>query len=190
MMNRRVLYTRLRAALVLYTCSAGMVSANAATQPAPLDPGARVQVGFSPAGTAQQTVLDAIASARQEVLVAAFNFTSRPVAKALLDAKKRGVEVRVVADKKANSNYTAVTYLANQGVAVALNDNYKYMHQKFLVVDGQSVETGSFNYSAGAAKSSNAENVIWLINVPSVAAQYRQEFVRLWQESTPLSPRY
>jgi phosphatidylserine/phosphatidylglycerophosphate/cardiolipin synthase-like enzyme len=58
-----------------------------------------------------------------------------------------------------------------------------------MVIDGDAVETGSFNYSAGAADR-NAENVIWLSGVPDVAAQYRQEFSRLWQESEPLPPRY
>lgn len=162
----------------------------AATAGAPaFDTQARVQVGFSPAGTAQQTVLDAISSARHEILVAAFNFPSKPVSQALTAAKQRGVDVRVVADKKANSHYTAVTYLANQGVPVMLNDRYSYMHNKFMVIDGNAVETGSFNYSAGAAMH-NAENVLWLRNVPDVAAQYRQEFLRLWQESEPLAPRY
>lgn len=155
----------------------------------PVSTGAHVQVGFSPGNTAQQTVISAIRSAREEILVAAFNFTSKPVASELVDASKRGVIVKVVADAKANDRYTSITFLANQGIPIAVNSRYSYMHNKFMVIDGNSVETGSFNYSAGA-DNRNAENVIWLTGVPDVAAQYRQEFARLWQESESLPPRY
>lgn len=148
-----------------------------------------IEVGFSPDGSSLNVVLNAINSANKELLMAAFNFTSRPISEALMKAKARGVDVRVIADRKANSNYSAVTYLANHGVHVSLNDNYAYFHNKFIVIDGNSVETGSFNYTKGAAEK-NAENVIWLRDYPDVAAKYRGEFVRLWQQSQSLKPAY
>lgn len=148
-----------------------------------------IEVGFSPDGSSLNVVLDAINSADKEILMAAFNFTSRPVSEALMNAKARGVDVRVIADRKANSNYSAVTYLANHGVHVSLNDRYAYFHDKFLVIDGKSVETGSFNYTKGAAEK-NAENVVWMRDYPDVAAKYRQEFVHLWQQSETLNPAY
>ncbi|EGY29577.1 hypothetical protein Rin_00004470 [Candidatus Regiella insecticola 5.15] len=56
--------------------------------------------------------------------------------------------MRVVANKKSNGGkYTAATYLANHRVPVRLNDKYAIMHNKFMVVDSHSVETGSFNYT-------------------------------------------
>lgn len=148
-----------------------------------------IEVGFSPDGSSLNVVLNAINSANKELLMAAFNFTSRSISEALMKAKQRGVDVRVIADRKANSNYSAVTYLANHGVHVSLNDNYAYFHNKFIVIDGNSVETGSFNYTKGAAEK-NAENVIWLRDYPDVAARYRQEFVRLWKQSKSLQPAY
>ncbi|XQL75774.1 phospholipase D-like domain-containing protein (plasmid) [Escherichia coli] len=60
--------------------------------------------GFSPGGTALDLVLDSIDHAQHEILVAAYSLTSRPVAGALRAAKKRGVSVVVVADRKANDN--------------------------------------------------------------------------------------
>ncbi|QKJ09264.1 hypothetical protein HRD68_00105 (plasmid) [Yersinia massiliensis] len=77
--------------------------------------------GFSPSGTAQTVVLDALNEAQHTIDLAAYSFTSKPVSLALLAAQKRGVVVRVLADEKANSTqYTAVTFLANQGVPVRL----------------------------------------------------------------------
>lgn len=149
-----------------------------------------IVIGFSPSGTAQTVVLDAIHDAKHTIDLAAYSFTSKPVSLALLAAQKRGVTVRVIADEKANSTqYTAVTFLANQGVPVRLNQRYKIMHNKFAVIDNRSVQTGSFNYSAAADKS-NAENVIYLRDSPTTAAVYTQEFNRLWAEGSPLYSRY
>ena len=158
--------------------------------PEPLGADARFEVGFSPDGQSQPLVLKAIAAARQEILVAAYSFTSKPVSAALLEAHRRGVQVRVVADRKANqASYTATTFLANQGVPVRLNGNYPIHHHKFMVIDGRHLETGSFNYSK-AAFERNAENVLVLWDVPAVAATYAGEWHRLWNESEDVTPRH
>jgi len=151
-----------------------------------------ISVGFSPSSgqSALQVVLSAINSAQQRVDVAAYSFTSKPVAAALVAAKNRGVSVRVVADEKANNDrYTAVTFLANQGVSVRLDAQYAIMHNKFMVVDGDAVQTGSFNYTASAQKR-NAENALFVQNAPALAQTYQTEFNRLWDESDPLKDRY
>lgn len=148
-----------------------------------------VVTGFSPSGTAQQVVLSAIGSAQVSIDMAAYSFTSKPIATALLTAQRRGVRVRVVADRKANSKYTAVTFLANQGVPVRLNDRYAAMHHKFMVIDGRSVQSGSYNYSA-SAHVRNAENALWLQDMPWVAADFSREFARLWDEGEPVLRRY
>lgn len=144
-----------------------------------------VSVGFSPSAgqSALQIVLSAIDGAKRSVDVAAYSFTSKPVAAALVAAKNRGVSVRVVADDKANNDrYTAVTFLANKGVPVRLNAQYAIMHNKFMIVDGHTVQTGSFNYTASAA-TRNAENVLLVQDAPTLAATYQGEFNRLWNEA-------
>lgn len=157
---------------------------------APLPPGAGFRLGFSPKGGAEEIVLDGIRTAEKSIKVAAYSFTSKTIATALLDAHKRGVLVQVVADARSNSGkYTAVTFLANQGVPVRTNANYAILHHKFIVFDGRHVETGSFNFSA-AASTKNAENVLLLSNVPDLAAQYEEEWQRLWDEGTAVKPRY
>lgn len=149
-----------------------------------------IVTGFSPGGTAQKVVLDAINDAGHTIDLAAYSFTSKPISLALLAAQKRGVVVRVLADEKANSTqYTAVTFLANQGISVRLTRKYKIMHNKFAVIDNQSVQTGSFNYSANADRG-NAENVIYLRDHPETAEAYTKEFNRLWAESYSLDKSY
>ncbi|MDR3358036.1 MAG: phospholipase D family protein [Desulfovibrio sp.] len=152
--------------------------------------GRKYNVAFSPKGDSLDLVLSAVSAAEQSILVAAYSFTSKPVAQALLEASKRGVSVRVVADKKSNSGrYTAVTFLANRGVPVRLNGHYAIHHHKFMVIDGRHVQTGSFNYSA-AAVNKNAENVLLIRDAPELAGRYAAEWQRLWEEGVPLEARY
>ena len=152
--------------------------------------GSSFTAAFSPRGASLELALSCIRAAERSILVAAYAFTSKPVALALAEAHQRGVSVRVVADKKGNSGrYTAVTYLANHNVPVRLNGQYAIHHHKFMVVDGRHVQTGSFNYSA-AAVNKNAENVLVLWNMPELAEQYAAEWQRLWDEAEPLPANY
>lgn len=154
-----------------------------------INQGASFDVGFSPNQGSLPLVLKAINSSQKSIHVAAYSFTSKPIAEALLAAKKRGVDVEVIADEKSNSGkYSATTYLANNNVPIKLNGNYPIFHHKFMVIDGKSLETGSFNYSAAANK--NAENVLVLWNVPQIAASYDQEWSQLWNEATLIKPNY
>ena len=148
-----------------------------------------VSIGFSP-GNAEPLVVQTIASARQSILVASYSFTSKPIAQALVEAHKRGVQVGVVLDKSQRTErYSSATFLANMGVPVRIDSRYAIMHNKFMVIDGKTVETGSFNYTSSAARR-NAENVIVLRDNPQAAQVYAKEWQRLWNESEPYAPRY
>jgi len=57
-------------------------------------------VYLSPRGGATQAVVDGLNAAKQTALVQAYTFTSAPIAKALVEARKRGVEVKVILDRK------------------------------------------------------------------------------------------
>ena len=156
----------------------------------PMAMSATVTAGFSPDGTAQALVLTTVGQSTRQLDVAAYSFTSKPVAEAILAAKQRGVRIRVMVDDKANrEKYSAATYLANKGVEVRTNGNYAIQHNKFIVADRDTVETGSFNCTA-SADSRNAENVVVLQGIPAISSQYALEFSRLWAESKPLMPGY
>ena len=186
MMQRRF-FRSLIAAAALAVASTGSFGAQ------PLPAGAGYDLGFSPASgsaSALVVVLRAIDSAHSSIVVVAYSFTSKPIATALLAAHRRGVKVAVVADRGQNAkSYSAVWFLANQGVPVRLNDRYEATHDKFMVVDGMHVETGSFNYSSAAANR-NAENALVLWNVKPLADRYGAEWARLWQEGVELKPAY
>lgn len=149
-----------------------------------------IEVAFSPDQGTEQLVVKVINSAKKTVHVAAYSFTSKPISEALYTAYRRGIDVKIIADKEANTRgYTATTYLANHNVPVRLDGNYKIFHNKFIIVDGQTVETGSFNYSA-AAQYKNAENVLVIWNDPQVATIYDKKWSSYWNEAAPLKANY
>ena len=130
-------------------------------------------------------MLTAINSADQSIDVAAYSFTSKEIGQALVQAAQRGVHVRVVADQKDNQNskYSDIITMQQHNIPIRLNGHYAIMHNKFMVVDGDTTETGSFNFTASADKR-NAENALVIWNDPQLASTYEAEFERLWQESS------
>lgn len=142
----------------------------------------KIEAGFSP-GNAQNLVISEIKKAKKTIDLAAYAFTSKEIAQELISAKINGVHVRVIADKKMNSQkYSIVDDLQNYGIETRLNNKYSIHHNKFMVIDNKVVQTGSFNYTAGAVNR-NAENVIIIRGDKKLAGKYGEEFNRLWTES-------
>jgi phosphatidylserine/phosphatidylglycerophosphate/cardiolipin synthase-like enzyme len=149
--------------------------------PAHADPS--VNVAFSPHAGATEAVVSVISDARHSIHVAGYGFTSKPIAQALIDAHQRDIEVEAVLDKSNNTaKSTEATDIAHAGIPVRIDSRYAIMHNKFIVVDGQTVETGSFNFTS-AAENSNAENLLVLHEYPDVASQYEARWQMLWAES-------
>ena len=144
-------------------CLAGKPRMASAPTPAPT-PGATttpsaVTACFTPGENCTGTIVQTLGGAKRTILAQAYSFTSAPIAKALLDAHKRGVHVQVILDKSQRSDkYSSADFLANQGVPVVIDANHAIAHNKIIVIDGEVVITGSFNFTK-AAQEKNAENV-------------------------------
>jgi len=147
---------------------------------------AAIETGFSPEGTALQLVLKTIDSAQQEIRLMGYAFTSPEVASALVRAKRRGVDVKVVLDWKANTgennkaSRAAMNLLVNAGILVRTVSQFKIMHDKVIITDGRNVETGSFNYTRAAAHS-NSENALVIRDYPALADTYLQHWQSRWE---------
>ena len=149
-----------------------------------------IETAFSPEQGATEAVVRAIELAKHSIRVAAYSFTSKPIAAALVEAHKHGIDIQVVLDKSnATEKYSAATYLANEGIPTRINYEYAIMHDKFMVVDDVTVETGSFNYTK-AAEQHNAENVIILHNHPDIAKSYLKQWQKLWDEAETYKANY
>jgi len=149
-----------------------------------------VQVGFSPEGSARRLVLETIGNAQHSIQMLAYAFQTPDITQALVDAKKRGVEVRIVVDKKRNRNKpskAAMDFVARNGVELRTNDHYHIHHDKTIIVDGHTVETGSFNF-APSAETMNSENVVVIRGMPDVARQYLAHWQSRWDQGQPYQP--
>ena len=99
---------------------------------------------------------------------------------------------RVVVDAKANQNGAgrgALNLLANAGVSVRAVNTYKFLHDKVIVVDGVTTETGSSNFSRSAHRA-NSENVVVLREMPEIAQQYLAHWQSRWEQGKDWQPNY
>lgn len=124
-------------------------------------------------------------AARQRIRVQAYSFTSAPIAKALGDAKKRGVDVQVILDKsQRGERYTSATYLAHRNIPVWIDSEHAIAHDKVMILDEETVITGSFNFTK-AAESRNSENLLILRGARELAAKYEAHWSRHLKHSSP-----
>jgi phosphatidylserine/phosphatidylglycerophosphate/cardiolipin synthase-like enzyme len=153
-----------------------------------------VQVLFSPWDDIEGAILAALRSARREVLLHSFSFTSRPIARALIEARARGVDVRVTADasESERTENNRIPDLAAAGIPVFVEERYQSAHNKVMIIDaavaGGTVITGSYNWTY-AAQRRNAENVIIITGQHAVSARYRMNWERQRAEARPYSNR-
>ena len=132
-----------------------------------------VQVAFSPWDNAEGLIVEGIRRAKHQILVQAFSFTSRTLANALTAAKRRGVDVRVMADREQTFSGEAsrIPDLVQAGIPVVLEVRYQSAHNKVMVLDAgtddAAVITGSYNWTY-AAQYKNAENVLILRHNPDI----------------------
>lgn len=147
------------------------------------DNGVHYKVEFSPSVSTTKLIIDTINSADKSIYVAAYCLTSTPIADNLIKAHLRGIDVKVILDKtQAAHRSSKYYYLLSNSVPVRINNKYKAMHNKFMVIDNAIVETGSFNYTDNAEQN-NAENILIIYQNTKLAQQYIDVWQKLWKES-------
>jgi len=135
-----------------------------------------IDVYFSPRGGATEAIVKEINTAKSEILVQAYSFTSKPIAKALIDARKRGIKIEVVLDKsQRKEKYTSADFIAHAGIPTFIDDTHAIAHNKIMIIDRTTLITGSFNFTK-AAEERNAENLLVMKGNKSLVERYRNNF--------------
>ena len=143
-----------------------------------------IQVYFSPDGGCTDAINKVLGQAKQEILVQAYSFTSAPIAKALLDAHKRGVKVQVILDKSQKTQkYSSATFLKNSRIPTYIDAKHAIAHNKIMIIDRETVITGSFNFTK-AAEEKNAENLL-IIRDKALAKMYMENWEKHKGHSEP-----
>lgn len=148
-----------------------------AATPASAPPaGTTTRTCFTPGQDCTSFIVQTIDTAKTELLVQAYGFTTLEIAQAIVRAKDRGVKVEVVLDKSnETSNDSGAELLVLHGITPKVDSSVTIAHNKVMVIDQSTIITGSFNFTESAQKR-NAENVLIITGDPQLAAQYRRNF--------------
>ncbi len=144
------------------------------------------QVCFPPG--CERAIIQQIDNAKIEIKVQAYSFTSAPIAKALLNAHKRKVDVQIILDKsQKKKSYSSYTFFQNQGIPAYIDFTHAIAHNKIIIIDRETVITGSFNFTK-AAENKNAENLL-IIKSQELAKTYIDNWQKHKNHSDPYSGR-
>lgn len=173
--------------LVASACAAGEAQPYAGAVPAT----AQVRVAFTPGDDIAGQIIGAIRHAQRQVLVQAFSFTHDGIARALIEAHQRGIEVKLIADREQTEKTRRgqVTGIARAGVPVWLDEAHQSAHNKVMVIDAGRpnalVVTGSYNFTR-AAQHKNAENVVFIGGNDALVRVYAANWQRHQAHAQPL----
>lgn len=143
---------------------------------------AAVESYFTPGDPAAAAVAGWVGRARRSVEFLAFSFTAEPIAEAMLRRQAAGVVVRgVIEQRNANGTGSVYALLRDGGADVLPDGNCYTMHHKLIIIDGQVVIAGSYNFT-GRAEHVNDENMLVIVD-PTLARAYQQEFARVYAQA-------
>jgi cardiolipin hydrolase len=126
-------------------------------------------------------------TALDELLICVFTISDDRLSDAIQRAHRNGLTVRVLSDNdKLDDRGNDIERLAASGVDVRIDRSPEHMHHKFMVVDGQTILTGSYNWTR-SAETRNEENLV-VLDDPFLAGRFAEEFERIWNISDPVLP--
>jgi phosphatidylserine/phosphatidylglycerophosphate/cardiolipin synthase-like enzyme len=131
------------------------------------------------AGGPDEALADAIHAARLSLDVAVYSLNLWSIRDALLDAYRRGVNVRIVMESD-NMDSDEAQALIAAGIPILGDRREGLMHNKFVVIDRQEVWSGSMNFTIGGAYQDN--NNLFRIRSLEIAQDYTQEFNEMFVE--------
>lgn len=150
-------------------------------------PPAPIALYYSPRGGCATAITNEIDHATATVDIAAYSLTSKPIADALLRAATRGLQVRLVVDRRQpTAHHGQYPRLATSTIHARIDRKHPLMHQKLLIIDNATTILGSYNFTANA-ENHNAE-ILCIIRDPATAHTATEHFTALFKQSAPNSP--
>jgi len=139
-----------------------------------------VSIYFSPkSNTYENGIKELIENSEQYIYIPIFYLTHKGLAKKLIEAKKRGVEIKIILDATAAGNrYSMHKLLREKGIDIKVENFGGKMHIKSIIVDDKYIVSGSMNLTK-AGNSKNDENTL-IIKNSNLAQQYKKYFLKLW----------
>ena len=140
---------------------------------------AKTEVYFSLYDDPEAVIIEHVDGAEEFISVAMYTFTDIEISKAILEARDRGIDVKILLDRsQVKAKYSRSRYFVKNGIEVRISSNSYIMHNKFVVIDNKIVITGSYNWTASAGER-NDENLL-VIDYNYIVERYQDQFNNLW----------
>ena len=133
---------------------------------------------FSPEGDTISPLIREIKSAEKSIHFMAFSFTHDTLGTAMQDRFKSGIDVRGVFEERQVDKHSEYEGMRAAGLPVVIDRSRGTMHHKVIVIDEDTVITGSYNFSKNAEKRNN-ENLLIIKGNREIAAAYLAEFAKI-----------
>jgi len=139
-----------------------------------------ISLYFSPKSkTYLNGIKELILNAKEYIYIPIFYLTHKPLSKQLIQAHKRGVDVKIILDASATRNkYSTHKILRENGIKVKVENFGGKMHAKSIIIDDTYFISGSMNLTK-AGNSKNDENTI-IVQNELITKQYKKYFLKLW----------
>jgi phosphatidylserine/phosphatidylglycerophosphate/cardiolipin synthase-like enzyme len=144
---------------------------------------ATIDTYYAPEDLPATKLVELYDRAQRYIYVAVYGFTYPPAVRALVSAKKRGVDVRVITDREKLTDpkqATALETLRLAGIPVRVNQHDGLMHLKQVVVDDEVNTSGSMNHTTSGNKYNDERLDVITDHASSVKA--REKFLTMWQD--------
>lgn len=136
-----------------------------------------IKTYFSPGGGTTQAIINELQKATKSIKFMAFSMTDKDISLVLQDKKKQGLKVEGVFDNCLIPQYSIYWDLRKSNILSLRDGNQALMHHKVMIIDDQTVITGSFNFSKSADQQNN-ENCL-IIKSENIAKLYNSEYLRI-----------
>lgn len=143
-----------------------------------LNDGTQISTYFAPENDTISPLLKEITSAKKSIYFLAFSFTHDKLGKAMRDRFKLGVTMGGVFDESGLNAYSEYEPMKKAGISVRVDRSSGAMHHKVIIIDEETVITGSYNFSKNA-ETRNSENLLIIKGNKGIAQAYLNEFNRL-----------
>lgn len=128
-----------------------------------------------------QHLVQAIDEAQRTIDIAVYELNLDSITDALIRAKQRGVQVRLVTDDEhgLDDEDGTIGRLIQAGIVVVDDDDHDFMHDKFVIIDGAQVWTGSWNFTQNGTFLNNNNAIA--IDSTALADIYTREFEEMFE---------
>ncbi|MDR4480627.1 MAG: phospholipase D-like domain-containing protein [Nitrospira sp.] len=149
----------------------------------PVCASATIDVYYAPEDQPIDRVVDLYAHATRYIYVSVYALTAPSVVKALVAAKHRGVDVRVITDRERLTDpkqKRAVHTLRLAGVPIMVNRHDGLMHLKQTVIDDVINTSGSANHTTSGNRYNDER--LDVITDAWLTAKAREKFLTMWND--------